>query len=169
MTQPIWILPADLLSESIAVMRPQGLVGNEGLALWFGTEDGAHANVTHVVEVSGPGFRTTPLYMSLSLRAMAALTDLAEKLGTFLIGQIHSHPERFLDLSELDRVHGIRSPDYLSVVCPYYAQRNLGGFGDCGVHIFECHRYRRMSPDEISCRLVVRDERVTTIRCEVPA
>ncbi len=169
MSQPIWVLPANLLSESIVVMRPQGLVGNEGLALWFGNAVGARANVTHVVEVSGPGFRTTPLYMSLSLRAMASLTDLAEKLGTFLIGQVHSHPERFLDLSELDRVHGIRSADYLSVVCPHYAQRNLSGFGDCGVHVFENRRYRRMSPDEISRRLVVCDERVTTIRCEVPA
>lgn len=150
-------------------MRPHGMVGNEGLALWFGTADGTRANVTHIVDVSGPGFRTTPLYMSLSLRAMAVLTDLAEKLDTFLIGQIHSHPERFLDLSELDKEHGIRSPNYLSVVCPYYAQRNLGGFDDCGVHVFENRRYRRMSPDEISRRLIARDARVTKIRCEVPA
>lgn len=167
--QTHWNLPANLLRESIAIMRPHGMVGNEGLALWFGTADGDCADVTHLVEVSGPGFRTTPLYMSLSLRAMMVLTDLAEKLDAFLIGQIHSHPERFLDLSELDKTHGIRSPDYLSVVCPYYAQRDLSGFDDCGVHVFENRCYRRMSPDEISRRLIVREAHITKIRCEVPA
>lgn len=167
--QTHWNLPTNLLRESIAIMRPHGMVGNEGLALWFGTTDGDHANITHLVEVSGPGFRTTPLYMSLSLRAMVVLTDLAEELDTFLIGQIHSHPERLLDLSELDKTHGIRSPDYLSVVCPYYAQRDLSGFDDCGVHVFENRRYRRMSPDEISRRLILREAYITKIRCEVPA
>ena len=169
MTQPNWNLPENLLRESIAVMRPHGVIGNEGLALWFGNVSGARADVTHLIEVAGPGFRTTPLYMSLSLRAMAALTDLTEKLDTFLIGQIHSHPERFLDLSELDKKHGIRSPDYLSVVCPYYAQRELTGFDEFGVHGFENQRYRRMSPAEISRRLIVRDAHITKVRCEVPA
>lgn len=169
MRQIQWILPATLLSESLAIMRPHGAVGNEGLALWFGTADGFQAKVTHVVNVSGPGFRTSPLYMSLSLRAMVALTNLAEKFDTYLIGQIHSHPERLLDLSDLDKEHGIRSPDYLSLVCPHYAQRTLDGFDDCGVHVFESHRYRRMSPDEVSRRIIIRDAHVTTIRCEVPA
>ena len=169
MTQAQWNLPATLLNESIAIMRPHGAVGNEGLALWFGTSDGDRTNVTHIVDVTGPGFRTTPLYMSLSLSAMAVLTDLTEKLDTFLIGQIHSHPERFLDLSALDKEHGIRSPDYLSVVCPYYAQRDLSSFDDCGVHVFENRRYRRMSPDEVSRRLIMSDVHVNKIRCEVPA
>lgn len=169
MTQIYWSIPANLLSQSIAIMRPHGVVGNEGLALWFGTVNGARINITHVVDVYGPGFRTTPLYMALSLRAMAALTNLAEQLDAFLVGQIHSHPERLLDLSEIDKAKGIRSPDYLSIVCPYYAQRNLSSFADCGAHVFEKRNYRRMLQDEIPQRLIVCNSVATTIRFKVPA
>jgi proteasome lid subunit RPN8/RPN11 len=164
-----WNCPGDLLSESIAVMRPHGLAGNEGLALWFGVRDGGRARITHIVDVSGAGFRTTPLYMCLSIRSMAVLTDLADKLQTVLIGQIHSHPDRFVDLSDLDKRNGIRSPDYLSMVCPYYAQRTLSGFNDCGVHVFENRAYRRMPTQEVSRRLIASRDCVTSIRCEVPA
>lgn len=169
MKQTIWSFPTNLLSESLSIMRPHGAAGNEGLALWFGTADGARADITHVVDVYGRGFQTTPLYMALSLRAMAVLTDLAEQLDVFLIGQIHSHPERLLELSMLDKEHGIRIPDYLSMVCPYYAQRELDSFRECGAHVFEERTYRRMLPDELSRRLVVRNSLVTKIRCEVPA
>ncbi len=164
-----WSLPRNLLAESISIMRPHGASGNEGLVLWFGTEDGAGAAVTHIVDVHGPGFRTTPLYMSLSLHAMSLLTDLAEQLDVFLVGQIHSHPGRLLDLSELDEEHGIRSPDYLSVVCPYYAQRDLHDFNDCGVHVFEERAYRRLSPAEVAHQLFVSDAPLIKVRCEVPA
>ncbi|MHB1267534.1 MAG: hypothetical protein ACYCY2_08000 [Acidithiobacillus ferriphilus] len=169
MTQLHWRLPGDLLCESVAVMRPHGARGNEGLALWLGTGDGSRVDVTHIVEVFGAGFRTAPLHMRLSLRAMAVLTDLTERLDVFLVGQIHSHPERLLDLSALDQEHGIRIPNYLSVVCPYYAQRQVAGLNECGVHVFEYQRYRRMSTDEISRRGIVCNAQVTKIRCEVPA
>jgi proteasome lid subunit RPN8/RPN11 len=169
MTQIHWSLPENLLSESIAIMRPHGVTGNEGLALWFGKADGARVEVTHVIEVFGPGFKTTPLYMSLSLRAMSVLTDLAEQLDAFLVGQIHSHPGRLLDLSELDQRSGIRSQDYLSVVCPFYAQHQVDGFRECGVHVFEGRQYRRLPIDEVSRRLLVQPRLVKKIRCEVPA
>jgi len=168
MTQLHWTLPQGLLETSIEVMRPHGARGNEGLALWFGSGDERHVQFTHVVEVLGPGFTTMPLYMSLSLRAMAALTDLAEKHGMFLAGQIHAHPATFIDLSELDEAQGIRTPDYLSVVCPHYAQRRIAGLEACGVHVFERDRYRRMSIQEIARRIVVRDAPLTVLRLEVP-
>ncbi len=168
MTQTHWFLPENLLDESIAIMRPHGALGNEGLALWFGNADDSQVNVTHVINVYGPGFRTTPLYMSLSLRSMTVLTDFAEQLDIFLVGQIHSHPGRLLDLSELDQEHGIRIPDYLSMVCPFYAQRDLSGLDECSAHVFEGRSYRRMPPEEVSRRLIVNDTSVITVDCEVP-
>lgn len=169
MTSLCWYLPENLLQQSVTIMRPHGLVGNEGLALWYGNADGRRVNITHVVSVSGPGFHTTPLYMRLSLRAMSTLTALGEQLNSFLVGQIHSHPERFLDLSKLDKEMGIRSPDYLSVVCPYYAQRDISGFDECGVHVFDNRIYRRMPAGEVSRRLILSNTRLKIIRCEVPA
>ncbi|MEQ1801888.1 MAG: hypothetical protein ABL989_08200 [Gammaproteobacteria bacterium] len=169
MSQLQWTVPGDLLEHSVAVMRPHGTRGNEGLALWFGRGDEQHVQITLAVEVSGAGFFTTPLYMSLSMRAMAALTDLAEKHGVFLAGQIHSHPGSFIDLSELDQAQGIRAPDYLSVVCPYYAQRHVAGLHECGVHVFERARYRRLAAEEIAQRIVVANTPLAKLRLEVPA
>lgn len=167
--QRCWKLPSNLLAESIAIMRPHGAKGNEGLALWLGIDDGSCTDITHIVEVCGPGFITSPLYMRLSLHAMSVLTDLADSLDAFLVGQIHSHPGLLLDLSDLDIRNGIRSPDYLSVVCPHYAQRQVTGFHECGVHVFENHRYRRMPTNEISRRVVMNPTKIVRIRCEVPA
>lgn len=162
-----WILPANLLNESIMIMRPHGIYGNEGLALWYGPVVGGQAEVSHVVEVYGSGFITTPSYMSLSLGAMSKLTDVAEQLGGALIGQIHSHPGLMLELSDLDRIHGIRSLNYLSVVFPYYAQRNLNSFMECGVFVYEQNDYRRLNVREIEQYLIVTKKRVQKIRCEV--
>lgn len=169
MTESRWYVPANLLAVSIDIMRPHGAVGNEGLALWFGAANDNRVEITHVVDVSGPGFHTTPLHMTLSLRAMAVLTDLAERLESALVGQIHSHPARLLELSRLDQRQGIRSDNFLSAVCPHYAQRAVAGFDECGVHVFENQRYRRMSDKEISERLILCDSSVATIHCEVPA
>jgi proteasome lid subunit RPN8/RPN11 len=168
MSQLQWTIPAGLLDHSVTVMRPHGVRGNEGLALWFGRGDERRVQITLAVEVCGAGFRTTPLFMSLSMRAMAALTDLAEKHGVFLAGQIHSHPGSFIDLSELDEAQGIRTPNYLSVVCPYYAQRDVTDLHECGVHVFEGVRYRRLAADEIMRRIVVVNAPLATLRLEVP-
>jgi len=164
-----WVLPRALMADSLRIMQPHGQRGNEGLALWFGQGDEREVQFTHVVDIFGPGFRTTPLYMSLTWRAMATLTDFADRHGIFLAGQIHSHPGTFVDLSQLDQAHGIRVPDYLSVVCPYYAQDPHTVLDACGVHLFEMNRYRRMGTDELRRRLVLRDAPLQSVRLEVPA
>src|ERR1700746_2968436 len=64
MSQVTWHLPQDLLRGSVEIMRPHGAQGNEGLALWYGNDDDARrVIVTHVIEVYGSGFVTTPLQM----------------------------------------------------------------------------------------------------------
>lgn len=169
MSELHWIMPSGLLEISIEIMQPNGARGIEGLALWFGVGDEREVQFTHVVEIFGPGFTAAPLFMRLSLRAMAALTEFAERQGVFLAGQIHSHPGTFTELSELDQAHGIRVPHYLSVVCPYYAQTTLDSLLPCGVHTFEGDRYRRMEADEIHRRIVVRELHIQKVRLEVPA
>ena len=169
MSELHWTVPRELLEASIEVMRPHGARGNEGLALWFGAGDERRVQFTHVVDIFGAGFRTTPLYMSLSWRAMAALTEFADQHRVFLAGQIHSHPGTFIDLSELDQVHGIRVPDYLSVVCPFYAQRALASLETCGVHVFDRNQYRRMKVDEVRRRITAREVPLKKLRMEVPA
>jgi proteasome lid subunit RPN8/RPN11 len=164
-----WILPEDLLHKSIDVMRPHGAVGNEGLALWLGKTDGSTIEITHLIEVSGPGFTTSPLYMGLSIRAMSKLTDLTDQLDRYLVGQIHSHPGTFVELSDLDKAHGIRVPNYLSIVCPYYAQRPSTSLSNCGVHVFIDNNYHRMNSGLVARSIQMSSTRVTKLNCEVPA
>ncbi|MEZ0208923.1 MAG: hypothetical protein ACAH17_01985, partial [Candidatus Paceibacterota bacterium] len=76
MKHSTWYLPKSLLSESIAIMKPHGQSGCEGLALWLGYEKNNDTYISHVIELYGPGFRTSPLHMSLSLSAMTSLTRL---------------------------------------------------------------------------------------------
>ncbi|MBK9160468.1 MAG: hypothetical protein IPM27_02700 [Nitrosomonadales bacterium] len=164
-----WLLPEDLLQKSIDVMRPHGAIGNEGLALWLGKATGAEIQVTHIIEVTGPGFSTSPLHMRLSMRAMSKLTDLSEQLDRYLVGQIHSHPRTFTDLSQLDVNQGIRVPNYLSVVCPHYAQRPGTTLGECGIHVFEGREYIKMNRVAAERRIKVTASRATKLICEVPA
>lgn len=168
MNQLTWHLPKDLLSTSIEIMRPHGARGNEGLTLWLGASDDTNrVIVTHAVEIYGSGFVTAPQQMRLSLHATTTLTKLADHLSRYLVGQIHSHPGDFTDLSTVDKERGMRVPNYLSVVCPHYAQRPDVTLSECGLHIFEGARYRRLSSIEISHRIIFTNGHLSVLRCEV--
>jgi hypothetical protein len=167
MNHVTWTLPNDLLAASIEIMRADGAVGNEGLALWLGTGDDDALSITHVVAVRGTGFVTSPLYLRLSFRAIAQLTDLAQRLGVYLVGQVHSHPGLLTDLSDLDREQGFRVPDFLSVVCPHYAQRPATKLEECGIHVFEGRGYRRLGNAESRQRIQIAPVRVARVECEV--
>ena len=163
-----WQLPQDLLAESIEVMAPHGRRGNEGLSLWLGTELGTLTCVTHMVELRGPGFMAAPQQLRISLSGMSALTDLADQLNVYLVGQIHSHPGYFVDLSHVDKAYGIRIPGYLSLVCPHYAQFATTRLDHCGAHVFERGEYRRMPACEAARRIVTSPMNVSKLELEVP-
>ncbi len=102
-------------------------------------------------------------------RIRSRLTDLADALGTYLVGQIHSHPGLFLDLSEVDEKYGVRCQDYLSLVCPHYAQRPVAGIEECGVHMFDRGSFRRLGAAEVARRVSILPAKVEVVDLEVPA
>ena len=53
MSSMMWSIPEILLPGSVSIMRPHGAAGNEGLALWFGVEEGQGVRITHLVDVTG--------------------------------------------------------------------------------------------------------------------
>jgi len=169
MTNKSWNIPRDLLPMSVEHMRGYGARGHEGLVLWFGNEIGGVVTITHLVVPYGTGLVTHPLHLSLSLRAMSRITRLAEELDGYWAGQIHSHPGTMLQLSEVDERMGIHVQDYLSLVCPHYAQRDTREVGQCGVHTFDGGAYRRLSVSEVARRIVVSKRRVEFVPVEVLA
>lgn len=162
-----WKLPADLLAESVRIMQPCGAKGHEGLAMWLGVQHDLQVDITHVVALRGAGLQTAPLQIRLSYQAMNRLSDIAEVLGTYLVGQIHSHPGHHVGLSDVDRELGIRVQGYLSVVYPHYAQRSGYGLQACGVHAFEAGDYRRLPGAEVAARVETIAARVQRIDLEV--
>jgi hypothetical protein len=164
-----WEVPGDLLAKSVEHMRPYGTRGHEGLALWFGDEADGIVAITHLVLPYGPGLTTHPLRLSLSMRAMSRLTRLAGELDSYWAGQIHSHPGTMVGLSEVDEEMGVRVQDYLSLVCPYYAQRETRDFAECGVHMFDGGAYRRLGTIEVSKRIALCERRVRVVPVEVLA
>jgi hypothetical protein len=167
MTNKTWDIPHDLLPLSVEHMRPYGARGHEGLALWFGDEAAGTVTITHLVMPYGPGLVTHSLHLSLSMRAMSRITRLAGEIDRYWAGQIHSHPGTMLELSDVDKQMGVLVQDYLSLVCPYYAQRDTREVGQCGVHAFDRGAYRRLPTSEVAQRIVVSDRRVQLVPVEV--
>lgn len=167
MSARIWMLPNNLLTESLRAMTPKGRLGHEGLALWFGKITGDVAHVSHLIAPYGSGVKTSPLHLALSANAIVTLTDFADKNRVCLIGQTHSHPENYVDLSLPDRQYGIKVQGYLSVVVPYYAQRPLSSISDCGVHVYYGADYRRLSDEEIMGRIISSEAELAIVRVKV--
>jgi hypothetical protein len=162
-----WNIPRQLLPLSVEAMRPYGSHGHEGLCLWFGKEDAGVVSITHLVVPYGPGLVTHPLHLSLSMRAMSRITRLGTEIDRYWAGQIHSHPGLMLDLSDVDRRMGIHVQDYLSLVCPYYAQREVRNIHEFGVHVFDSGRYRRLPGGEIDACVNVSDRPLEVVTVEV--
>lgn len=164
-----WELPSDLLSQSVSAMRPHGRKGNEGLGLWFGQESADTVAITHLIAPRGPGLVSHPLHLSLSMRAMSRITRLSDELDCYWVGQIHSHPGTMVSLSMVDCQMGVHVQDYLSVVCPHYAQRDIGSILECGVHLFDGGMYRAVSPWEVRTRIAISARNVNVVSLEVAA
>lgn len=167
--KPTYLIPENVLPSSVVAMRPYGTQGHEGLALWFGVATDEASQVTHVVLPSGPGLTTHPLFLNLSMRAMVRLTAFADEHDLVWLGQIHSHPKQMLWLSEVDVEMGVKVQNYLSVVCPFYAQRDTYSFDQCGVHVFDGNRYRQMQDAEVKQRLRLTAKPAKLVQIEVPA
>lgn len=151
-----WILPHDALAVSITEMAPDGKKGNEGIVLWAGYLEGGIARVVQLIGLHGPLIRKLPLQMIIAPDLFAKVSIFCAKGTLILLGQIHSHPKTFTDLSEVDKKYGIATPNFLSVVAPYYAQRSATKWADCGVHVFdEAAGFRRMSVEEAQRRVIL--------------
>lgn len=152
----VWRAPDRLLRDSIAEMAPDGLRGCEGIVLWLGVIAERIAKITHMVGLTGSGIEKRPDYLRIHPDLFNAVAAFAERMDLVLIGQIHSHPGTFVDLSLVDIKYGMTTPHYLSVVAPHYAQDLRSEWGDCGVHVYEPPRgFRRMHTAEVRTRIGV--------------
>lgn len=150
-----WVIPDEAIRASFRELAVDGLVSREGVALWLGQKKDGVATVTHVVTLRCSGVVREPLALRISSAVMNDVTDLAIQTQSVLVGQIHSHPGMFIDLSLVDRTDGIAVPDYLSVVAPRYGTKPVPLMADCGFHVFEePGGFRQMSSAEVGRRVL---------------
>ncbi|WP_292364409.1 hypothetical protein [Mesorhizobium sp.] len=139
----------------MAEMAPDGARGCEGVALWLGRRLAGVVTVTHVIGLRGPGVIRRPDFLSISPELLDDVTDIAIAKDAYLVGQVHSHPGSWVDLSDLDKRSGIRAPGYLSVVAPHFASDPATPPGRCGFHVFNGARWRRLAWWERPWRVVI--------------
>jgi hypothetical protein len=151
-----WQIPEIAISDALKEMAIDGRNGNEGIALFLGRERDAVAEVTHLVKLRGPGLQKYPARINIDAALLNDVTDVAIEHKVRLIGQVHSHgPGYGLDLSPTDRVYGIRTPYYLSLVAPDYAL-SAAPLQRWGVHVFmENQGWVRLSASKADRRLQV--------------
>lgn len=154
-TPLLWRLPAAALQASIAEMARDGARGCEGVALWLGRRIAGVVTVTHVIGLRGGGVVRHPDHLSISAELLDDVTDVAIDLGVYLVGQIHSHPGAWVDLSEADERCGIQAQGYLSVVAPYFARDPATPPSRCGFHVFDHGSWRRLAPWERRWRISI--------------
>lgn len=132
-----WKISETVLPDSFGEMALDGEFGNEGIVLWLGRDQGASAEVTHLVKLRGPLIYKCPNQIRIHSALFNEVADVAIEHNVRLLGQIHSHGAGFdLDLSFSDRSYGLQTPYYLSLVAPNYA-RFVVPVSACGVHVFK--------------------------------
>lgn len=161
-----WRIPESVIADALAEMAIDGSDGNEGIALFLGHDnDDGDAEVTHMVKLRGPGLEKRPAQINIGAALLNEVTDVAIGNKVRLLGQVHSHgPGYGVDLSRTDRVYGIKTPYYLSLVAPDYAL-SAAPIQRWGVHVFmENQGYVRLSAVEVDrCIQVVSGMHVSVI------
>jgi hypothetical protein len=168
-TMAVVYVAESLLEESARLLATFAAVKeSEGVVYWFGVEMRKCAVVTTLI-VPDADTSTGAVSTSAAVNAEA----VAGVAGTplVLLGQVHSHPFRWVGHSSIDdRDTFAQFPGALSVVVPFYGRRGMV-LAECGVHRHIDGQYRRIKRHDVEEHLRVlpgvrdlrtdRDERCT--------
>jgi hypothetical protein len=157
-----WIIPNLLWEHSLEELGRDGRHGCEGICLWL-TSLAAETPLEFVraAVLRGPLVRRTPFSIQIDSQLMSELTDELDAQGLMLAGQVHGHPGRFLDLSDVDRALGFRVPEFLSAVAPHYGTRPDTPLQQCGFHEFvPSVGYRMLTSADLAARISTSETRV---------
>lgn len=151
-----WRIPKLSIPDALAEMALDGRDGNEGIVLFLGRDNGAAAELTHMVKLRGHGVEKHPAQIKIDAALLNEVTDVAIGNNVRLIGQVHSHgPGYSLDLSTTDRLYGVKTPYYLSLVAPDYGMSGVP-IQRWGVHVFmENQGFVRLGIREVERRIQI--------------
>lgn len=95
----------------------------ESACVWLGTRDGEWETAREIVFLDDlPGTIGRRLQHRTSRVAVNMMLDRARDAGMEIVGDIHTHPSDWVDLSEVDRAHPIEyRVGLLAIVFPHFA------------------------------------------------
>src|SRR6266545_2692624 len=150
-----FILPGNLLAETVAALRTEGGDTVESIVFWAGRVERGEAAVTHLIIPTGDGVFRHPFQVRVDESVIAALCDLLDPPQLVLLGQVHTHLGAAFHSPSDDRF-SFDTPGYLSVVVPRCGRSGAAAWLTWGFH--EClgsGRFRRLRSAEITRRFRV--------------
>jgi hypothetical protein len=128
------VLPIAIAEETQRSLRAAGLVGNEGLVVWSGVQDGSMFHILTATVPRQRGIRTAEgVCVVVDGDALHQLNVDTFKRGERLFAQVHSHPGRAYHSAMDDQYAVITSPGGLSLVVPDFAVRPFR-VAECAVY-----------------------------------
>ena len=118
------LIGALLLERTWLGLRDRGAGARETACVWLGDETGEDDVAREVMFLDDlPGTVGRRLEHRTSRIAVSMLLDRARELGLGIVGDIHTHPSDWVDLSEVDRAHPIEyRVGLLALVLPFFAR-----------------------------------------------
>lgn len=114
-----------IVEQTLAALRPAGVAGHEGVALWLSRDTSATGR--EVVEVYVPAYQASDDYFWIPRESIAALMARLAETGTFVAAQVHTHPEEAFHSRADDRWAIVRHVGALSLVLPRFARETDAG------------------------------------------
>ncbi|MBI5021130.1 MAG: Mov34/MPN/PAD-1 family protein [Ignavibacteriales bacterium] len=120
---------------------------HEGIVYWAGKRD---PKGVIVIRCLTPNAKTAWGSFQTSAQANAEIIKILCKEHLELIGQVHTHPGKFVGHSDGDDQLALMPYEgFLSIVVPQYARGGMLPLTKCGVHVFENGYFRRLGSVEI--------------------
>lgn len=151
-TGPGLFLPEPVVIEVERLLRTYGDGQEHEGIVYLGGVEAADAAVA-VVALS-PDAQTTRGSFRTDLDANASVVQALGALDLSLVGQVHSHPGRWVDHSDGDDEGAlVRFQGYWSIVVPSFARDGMQPLARCGVHVFRDGEFKRLTEAAIAARI----------------
>jgi hypothetical protein len=152
-----YIIPAKAVQDTQRILAEYGIMSppNEGLVYWGGIEN---ENWRIVALVFAPLTESNGGRVSTSKRSNFDFVRVLSRNNLIQIGQVHSHPTKWVDHSPGDdALAAFKKEGLLSIVVPEYCQNGLKLRTSCGVHRYRRASFIRLSRKYIEGHFIISD------------
>lgn len=150
---PIFAITHAVIQASEQYLKGGRWSAHEKVVYWAGVK---RSDVWVVTTVIRPKAHTTWGSFKTSTNTNAEVVAFLSDAGLSLLGQVHTHPGKFVDHSEGDDEGAfMRTENYISIVVPNYGRQGMLPLGRCGVHRYERGRFRRLLGAELETAICI--------------